>query len=585
MKTTVLGIMLALSMIVSGFPVTAFAAETGEMVSGDNENITEGIEKEDNEVGEAGKISDSVTNEEGKTADSTAGGVSETQEETADNTAVEDNETDQMSEQASLKENSWRYSNGELIPETEQRAVYSFDAWTKVDGYFINSKGEIIPNAVKKGIDVSEHQGVIDWNAVKNSDVEFVIIRCGYGDNYTSQDDQQWLRNVSECERLGIPYGVYIYSYAQTTAQAKSEADHVLRLLKGHNPTYPVYYDMEDSSTVNSKSQFAEFASIFCNAVEAAGYEAGVYANLYWWNTYLTDSRFSQWERWVAQYNYQCDYQGDYAMWQCTSSGKVSGINGNVDINFLIGEVGYWIEENGNRYYYLNGEPLTDQGYKIDGYWYYFDEYGRMLTGWRQKGSDYYYYDEEGHMASGKGLKINGYWYYFETSGAMLTGWREKGADRYYYDEEGHMASGKGLQIDGYWYYFETSGAMLTGWREKGADRYYYDEEGHMASGKGLKIDGYWYYFETSGAMLTGWREKGADWYYYDEEGHMASGKGLKIEGYWYYFETSGAMHKGWREKNGDRYYYGQDGRMLINETAVINGVWYIFDDAGKAVE
>ena len=81
---------------------------------------------------------------------------------------------------------------------------------------------------------------MIDWNAVKNSDVEYVIIRCGYGDNYTSQDDKQWLRNVSECERLGIPYGVYIYSYAQTTAQAKSEADHVLRLLKGHNPTYPV---------------------------------------------------------------------------------------------------------------------------------------------------------------------------------------------------------------------------------------------------------------------------------------------------------------------------------------------------------
>ena len=269
MKKTVLGIMLALSMIVSGFPVTAFAAETGEMVSGDNENITEGIEKEDNEAGETEKISDSsIPNEEVKTSDSTVDSMSETQEETAGNTAAEENEIDQMSEQASLKENSWRYSNGELISETEQRAVYSFDAWTKVDGYFINSKGEIIPNAVKKGIDVSEHQGVIDWNAVKDSDVEFVIIRCGYGDNYTSQDDKQWLRNVSECERLGIPYGVYIYSYAQTTAQAKSEADHVLRLLKGHNPTYPVYYDMEDSSTVNSKSQFAEFASIFCKFLE-----------------------------------------------------------------------------------------------------------------------------------------------------------------------------------------------------------------------------------------------------------------------------------------------------------------------------
>ena len=186
--------------------------------------------------------------------------------------------------QAELKENSWRYSDGELIID-QGSAAYSLDAWTKVNGYFVNDIGEIIPNAVKKGVDVSHHQGEIDWEAVKNSDIEFVIIRCGYGDNYTSQDDRQWLRNVQECERLGIPYGVYLYSYATTEANARSEAAHVLRLLEGHNPSYPVYYDMEDNSTLGAREQFADFAEIFCSAVEAAGYEAGVYANLSWWNT------------------------------------------------------------------------------------------------------------------------------------------------------------------------------------------------------------------------------------------------------------------------------------------------------------
>ena len=537
MKKKVFSTLLAFCLAVSGLSATAFAAGSGEEPRTEESTVAgEGIET--GEIAETEESVPAVEIEESVPAENSL----ETEESTsAESQGKEKSTPNQIVEQSQLKENSWRYSDGVLIQENGERAVYSSDAWTKVDGNFINSRGEIIPNAVKKGIDVSEHQGVINWEAVKNSDVDFVIIRCGYGDNYSYQDDKQWLRNVRECERLGIPYGVYIYSYATTAAQARSEAQHVLRLLSGHNPAYPVYFDMEDNSTLGAQSQFAEFASIFCSTIEAAGYEAGVYANLYWWNTYLTDSRFSQWDRWVAQYNYQCDYQGVYAMWQSTSSGTVPGISGNVDINFLIG---HWVEEGGNRYCYANGKPLTSQGYKIGGYWYYFGDDGAMF---RNK-------------------------------------WRVKGTDRYYYDSQGHMVSGQGMKINGYWYYFQTSGAMLTGWREKNGDRYYYDEEGHMVSGQGLKIGGYWYYFQTSGAMLTGWREKNGDRYYYDEEGHMVSGKGMKIDGYWYYFQTSGAMHTGWREKNGDRYYYGWDGRMMINETAVINGVRYEFDASGKAL-
>ena len=493
--------------------------------------------------------------------------------------------------QAEWKENSWRYSDGELIIDQEP-VTYSSDAWTKVDGYFVNNKGEIIPNAIKKGIDVSYHQGVIDWEAVKNSDVDFVIIRCGYGDNYASQDDRQWLRNVRECERLGIPYGVYLYSYATSRKQAESEAAHVLRLLEGHNPTYPVYYDLEDSSILASaKDSIAEFAEIFCTAVEKAGYEPGIYANLNWWTNYLTDPVFSKWNRWVAQYNSQCSYRGEYSMWQSTSTGTVPGISGPVDLNFQIGDLAYWTEKNGEKYYYRNGEMLSSQGYKIDGCWYYFGSDGAAYCSqWREKGSDRYYYDADGHMVSGKGMKIDDYWYYFEAGGAMLRGWRDKGSDRYYYDDEGRMVSGKGVKIGEYWYYFQTGGAMLRGWRDKGSDRYYYDEEGRMVSGKGVKIDEYWYYFETGGAMLRGWRDKGSDRYYYDEEGRMVSGKGMKIGDYWYYFQTGGAMLRGWRDKGADRYYYDEDGRMLAGQPgvpldALIDGTMYSFDESGRLIQ
>lgn len=85
---------------------------------------------------------------------------------------------------------------------------------------------------MRKGIDVSDNNGIVDWNAIRNAGYEFAIIRCGYGKNTNVQDDKQYLRNVSECERLGIPYGVYLYSYALNVQGALSEAEHTLRLLK-----------------------------------------------------------------------------------------------------------------------------------------------------------------------------------------------------------------------------------------------------------------------------------------------------------------------------------------------------------------
>ena len=157
------------------------------------------------------------------------------------------------------------------------------------------------------GIDVSDWQGDIDWAKAKAAGVKFALLKCGYGMDLTDQDDDCFVRNASECERLGIPYGVYLYSYANTMEKAKSEAAHVIRMLKGRKPQYPVYLDLEDEITLSaSKEQILAQVKAWCEIIEATGYKAGIYANLYWWDTYLTDPWYDTKERWVAQYYRKC---------------------------------------------------------------------------------------------------------------------------------------------------------------------------------------------------------------------------------------------------------------------------------------
>lgn len=168
-----------------------------------------------------------------------------------------------------------------------------------------------------------------------------MILRCGYGMDETDQDDKYWEYNVSECERLGIPYGVYLYSYTTGIANSESEAKHAIRLLKGYTPTFPVYYDLEENRTQNlSESVKGQCAKIFCDALSEAGYQTGIYANLWWWDSQLTDPVFdnSSWSKWIAQYAPKCDYGKNYDMWQCTAEGEVYGIDGKVDINFWMNE-------------------------------------------------------------------------------------------------------------------------------------------------------------------------------------------------------------------------------------------------------
>lgn len=191
-----------------------------------------------------------------------------------------------------------------------------------------------------KGIDVSEFQEKIDWNKAKKSGIEFAILRVGYGMDQTDQDDKYIERNISECEKLKIPYGVYLFSYANTVEKAKSEAQHTLRLIEGHKLSLGVWYDIEDNGTSGkvSKETLTNIINTYCNTIKNSGFRCGVYASLSWLNNKIESQIKNNYPIWVAQYNDKCEYKGKYDIWQYSSSGKVDGASGRIDMNYLYNE-------------------------------------------------------------------------------------------------------------------------------------------------------------------------------------------------------------------------------------------------------
>nr|DAZ71594.1 MAG TPA: hypothetical protein [Caudoviricetes sp.] len=184
-------------------------------------------------------------------------------------------------------------------------------------------------------IDVSEHQGTINWEAVK-SQINGAIIRCGYGDDVASQDDAQWIRNATECERLGIPYGAYLYSYCTNEAHLQSEIAHIKRLLSGRKLSLPFYIDIEDPGLSFSTFK-ADYFIRMGQAIEDAGYWFGVYANLNWFNNCI-GGKLNRFTKWCAAYgtnNGQPQTRPNIGedIWQYSSAGSIQGIAGNVDVN------------------------------------------------------------------------------------------------------------------------------------------------------------------------------------------------------------------------------------------------------------
>lgn len=195
--------------------------------------------------------------------------------------------------------------------------------------------------ATIKGIDVSKWQGNINWEKVKPN-IDFAILRCGFGGDVTKYDDTFYKKYVAECERLNIPYAVYLYSYAKNESQIDSEVAHALRLVKGLKP-FCIYIDMEDGSIAGlGKTILTALSKRFCEAVKAKGYNAGVYSNQNWFQNYLdvVSLRNAGCSIWCAKYsNNKPNIAAEYDIWQYSSTGSVDGINGNVDMNYMYNDI------------------------------------------------------------------------------------------------------------------------------------------------------------------------------------------------------------------------------------------------------
>lgn len=184
------------------------------------------------------------------------------------------------------------------------------------------------------GIDVSKHQGEIDFSKVKEDGVKFVIIRAGYG-KLLKQKDPLFEKNYINAKACGLNVGVYWYSYAASEEDAKAEADVCLKVIEGKQFEYPVFFDLEEKKQLSKGKPFcSSLVNAFCNKVENAGYFTGLYMSRSPLHTCIEPEIASKYTLWVAEYNNRCSYDGSIGMWQYSNKGRVNGISGNVDLDY-----------------------------------------------------------------------------------------------------------------------------------------------------------------------------------------------------------------------------------------------------------
>lgn len=217
------------------------------------------------------------------------------------------------------------------------------------------------------GIDVSKWQGDINFFDVKDAGIDFVIIRDGFGMSGQNQIDPKFNKNLEGVQDARLDYGFYHYSYATSTDDAKREAEFCLNIIKGTKPTYPVCFDVEDSSMVNlGKDKLTDICFAFLSEIEKAGYYAMLYCNRNWLFNYLDKEKLlAKFDLWLAHYgvaspSYMC------GIWQKSDTGTVKGINGNVDLNESFKDYPDIIKSRG-----LNGHgnpinnPNTNSTYRV----------------------------------------------------------------------------------------------------------------------------------------------------------------------------------------------------------------------------
>ena len=236
--------------------------------------------------------------------------------------------TGMTTEQASVQK---QYDDAQLSQrEKERQIINEIESFTR-----------------SKGVDISEFNGNVDMNQLKKQGYDFVIIRLGYGSDQTDQDDNMFETNVKKAEAAGLDWGAYIYSYALTVNEAKSEANHTLRMLRGKQPTMPIAFDWEDDNYkqrygMPSNATVREIARTYVNTIYNAGYYPMIYTGYYWLKgAFDDDTLFEHCDIWLAQWSTKYDYHDrPLGMWQYggetnyIESPTISGLSGIFDKNY-----------------------------------------------------------------------------------------------------------------------------------------------------------------------------------------------------------------------------------------------------------
>ena len=258
------------------------------------------------------------------------------------------------------------------------------------------------------GINISRYQGKPDFGRLK-SEVDYIILQAGYG-RYSSQVDAEFERSYSECKKHGIPVGVYWYSYAKSTADALAEANACMEVIKGKQFEYPIYYDLEENLGALGRSLVSSIATTFCNALEKAGYFAGIYISRSPAQSYLTDEVCKKYALWLAEYGSRLNWSGAVGMWQNSSTGRFSGINGDVDTDICYEDYPKLIKAAG-----LNGFPkpkpeaLKELDKPSEAWWKHGDKLdnGLYAVKRRMKALGYGYLDLTGGFGGGTEKAVN----------------------------------------------------------------------------------------------------------------------------------------------------------------------------------
>lgn len=238
----------------------------------------------------------------------------------------------------------WQTINGKVYYFTAQGEKVTGEQVIQGAKYNFASDGSLVTGSGVLGIDVSKWNGNIDWGAVKNSGISYVIIRCGYRGSSEGKliEDPKFTANIKGATSAGLKVGVYFFTQAVDEREAVEEASMVLEQIKNYKISYPIFLDVESSGgRADSLNKTARTAvcKAFCQTIQNAGYTAGIYANKNWLENKLDAKALNAYKIWLAQYAASPTYTGRYDMWQYRATGHVSGINGDVDMN--ISYLGY----------------------------------------------------------------------------------------------------------------------------------------------------------------------------------------------------------------------------------------------------